>query len=136
MTSTRKHKPRRAWQAYWLLGITVYVLTIASGLDPDVPRVPAITDFVVAAICFAGLFGYAFRRRVLNAAIWKAVFVGTVIWDPVYLFLLLPEPPGEQPGSLTLLVGGVISVAMLLKYFGLCLYAFGSADIWGRAGAA
>jgi hypothetical protein len=130
-------KRRRWWQAYFVL---VFVLTAVGLVLPlsldDFPEM-VWWEWVYVPIYLiqvAGLYGFAFWRRIGIPRIWQYAFVASLayaIWD---LFGIATETSGAELFVVFTIAGLVVLEApMLLALF---LYGFRCTDLWRPANEA
>jgi hypothetical protein len=115
---------RFVWKVYAFAALAVQVVAMVL----EVPRLTTTdgVDYLITLVGTAGLFGFAYRRRILRLALWKVWSLLFPLWDVFMGAWLYPRQNG-----------GVIQwgyfVAMLLflpEYFGLLRYAYGSTELW------
>ncbi len=123
---------RIGWKLYFLLLATGIPLSLLGdglawmqGLD--------LIDVGVTATGLAGLFGYAFRRRLASLAFWRRWLPVQIGWD--MLLVLVFEPLGlaqQTPGSeISSGFEWTIAAALVLPfYLALFRYGFRSPEIW------
>jgi hypothetical protein len=115
---------RFVWKVYAFAVAAVQVVAMVL----ELPRLtaPDAVDYAVTLVGTVGLFGFAYRRRILRLPLWKVWSILFPLWDIFMGAWLYPRQ-----------YGGVIQsgyfVAMLLflpEYFGLLRYAYGSSELW------
>jgi len=84
-----------------------------------------------------GLFGYAYKRRILKPDFWKYYFFVTVVWQFPYGFYFfkneveLIEFMNQNP--IAAIIIAVICFGICLPaYIAIYLYGFRSKDLWDR----
>jgi hypothetical protein len=123
---------RIGWKIYlWATTglIVASVLWIIEAIRPL-----GFLDLGLTVPSYAGLWGYAYRRRVLTRGFWTLLLPVRICWD--FAFQLVFEPSGlgylpvEMPTTFIL----VLSFVMLTPlYLGLALYAMRSPEIWAAS---
>ncbi|MFD4820346.1 hypothetical protein [Peribacillus butanolivorans] len=86
-------------------------------------------DFVISIITWIGLFGYITKTSILTPLVWKFVFVGSLLWDIIFSFMIKDynsdKKAEELPDSISKLLTGITLVVCLGPlYYGLFKYAF------------
>ena len=120
---------RRVLKLY--LGLSL-VLGAARALDASLPTFNFVGLGVVAFSC-AGLFGYAFRRRVGRPWLWALWLPVHVAWTMTAELVLVPRDlvlVWGGPGRLTAFGHLYAQLFELPLYAALYLYAFRSPEIW------
>lgn len=83
-------------------------------------------DLALTAVALAGILGFAYRRRLVGADLWKAIAVVFPAWNFVYQFHL-------EGGSLALVGSWLpIHVMLLPGYVSLFLYGYRSEALWEK----
>ncbi|PLT35922.1 hypothetical protein [Bacillus sp. V5-8f] len=85
-------------------------------------------DFFISIFTWIGLFGYVTDTQILTPAVWKAVFIGALIWDisfTVFFNKLYQEETEGIPVHVQKMISA-ISLVILIgpMYYGLFHYAF------------
>jgi hypothetical protein len=114
---------RRIWRVYafFLTGSLLLSYAYAGATDP---RPVLVLDVAFSVIGISGLFGFAYRKRVLHPHVWMAAAVLLPIWDALINFVLY-RPQDADPAS--------VSVSLLLlvpQYLALWRYGHSSPDVW------
>ncbi len=84
-------------------------------------------DFVMSIITWIGLFGYVTDIQILTPIVWKAVFVGGLLWDVTFSFLFKDWPSEMNDIPLffrNILVAITLVILLGPLYYGLYQYAF------------
>jgi hypothetical protein len=115
---------RFVWKVYAFAAAAVQLVAMVLEL-PRLTPTDAV-DYAITLIGTVGLFGFAYRRRVLGLPLWRVWSILFPLWDIFMGAWLYPRQNG-----------GVIQsgyfVAMLLflpEYFALLRYAYGSPELW------
>ncbi len=115
---------RFVWKVYAFAAAAVQVVAMVLEF-PRLTTTDAV-DYVITLVGTVGLFGFAYRRRILWLPLWKAWSLLFPLWDVLMGVWLYPRQNG-----------GVIQwgyfVAMLLflpEYLGLLRYGCASPELW------
>lgn len=115
---------RFVWKVYAFAAAAVQAVAMVL----EFPRLTATdaVDYAITLVGTVGLFGFAFRRRILSPPLWKVWSILFPLWDLFMGAWLYPRQNGGimQPGYF---------VAMLLflpEYLGLLRYAYASPELW------
>ena len=120
---------RTAWKAYALAVLVLQVIGLVAGL-PKMDSVDAV-DFGMTAVGVVGLFGFAFRRRLLTRGIWMAWSIVLPLWDAAMGLWIYPSQAAQdKPGWTTAYF--MAMVLFLPEYLALIWYAYRSHEIWSR----
>lgn len=123
---SRPESRRFVWKVYAFAAAAVQAVAMVL----EFPRLTATdgVDYVITLVGTVGLFGFAYRRRMLWLPLWKVWSVLFPLWDLLMGAWIYPRQNG-----------GVIQsgyfVAMLLflpEYLALLRYAYGSPELWHR----
>jgi len=94
-------------------------------------RVWEFLDLVIFAASMAGLYAFAWNRRMLSAEFWKSFFISFVIWNIYYLYFVpLPEKVSEATDMSQAVHVTVNSIPFIPLYIALYRYAFRRDFIW------
>jgi hypothetical protein len=90
-------------------------------------------DLPLSLIGVFGLFGYAFKKQIINAFAWKVYFVIIVFWD-IFAFLACPRQPLIVEVNLGVQIISLIFVVCfaLPYYLAIYLYGYKSMTIWNK----
>jgi hypothetical protein len=119
------HWAARGWKVYCVvLGVTL-ALIYAVVLTANFRRLH-IVDLAITWASFAGLYGYAFQKRVAWRSVWRVQCFLLPAWDLFFNFYLSPKDLG---------VAGMVEVLMLMlffvpEYWALWAYGYRSPRIW------
>lgn len=129
---------RRGWTVYlWIIAPLTAVSLAYLWLTGN-PRLLDLADLLSIVAGLAGLYGYAYRKRIGDVRFWRAFAPGVVVWDLVLNSVLVPAGLAYQhPDVLNqsqgeLVLGLVINLPI---YVALFLYAYRSADLWAGESA-
>ena len=124
---------RLLWKLYsWLIALAYALVFLAEGVRWM--QALDVVDTGATAVGLAGLFAYAYRRRLASTAFWKGWLPLQVGWD--LLVLLQLEPLGlmyqfAETDPSSAVADTIIGILLLLPlYFALFRYAFRSPEIW------
>lgn len=100
---------------------TIYTVVLASAF-----RLVHLLDLTITLAGLAGLWGYAFRKRLLSASFWRVQSLLFPIWEIVMNFVFSRVPAGRA---------GYVEVLTLMSFFvpeywALWKYGYRSPDIW------
>jgi hypothetical protein len=128
---------RRSWKAYaWFLAA---VATAALFVIPfSTPLPVALVDAAVTAVCVAGVFAFAYRRRLLTERFWRVWFPSLLAWDLIYNFGFVAPRVGAEFGALLGFAAGAALILaglpiVLPAYVALYRYGFATRELWTRA---
>lgn len=124
------------WKIYfWFLVMVVgafFGASLVQGLDAV-----KIIDFVISLISLAGLFGFAYRRKIGVSLLWKVWLPVIVAWDAWTNFLWNGLSGFHGLAWLDVIVVGAVFDAIFAgEYIALYLYGFRSEEIWRKANSA
>ena len=127
LPSSRAATSRGGWKAYALfLGVLTLVNYGYCGATDYQPVL--VVDVALTVLGLSGVFGFAYRRPLLNRRFWVAWAVVMPLWDLLVNLRLYPANPPDAAAALS-------SMTLLLPaYVALWRYAHGSPDIWEPAG--
>ena len=104
------------WKIYFLyIGVVFLLLTFPFQAE----TVSEWLDLALMVPSLVGLFGYAFKRRILFPQIWKLYFILLLFWDFYYHFVIvLPQESNWDASAL------IFIVTLLPLYIALFNYGF------------
>jgi hypothetical protein len=122
---------KRGWRVYfWLVGLFLVIALVAEIVEPaDDPFVDTV-DYLTSGFSLAGLFGYAYSRRILSQTIWRIWLPIAVVWD---LALLVRQ---VTKGNLASDLVTFFAIALLWAivavpvYVAIYRYGYRSPDLW------
>jgi len=96
------------------------------------PVIEILIDVFVYIFVLAGLFGYAYRRRILSRAVWRLTIPIALIYDIQSLITLDID---DIENTTEFIIFSLVSFAIFApltfaQYLGLFKYAYRSVDIW------
>jgi hypothetical protein len=115
---------RLTWKVYAVAVSAVQV----TGFVLELPRMnlTEALDYVVTLVGTIGLFGFAFRRRLLRRPVWKLWAVLLPLWDTVMGIWVYPAQ-----GSGRVQEGYFIAMLLFVpQYLALLRYGYSSYEIW------
>ncbi len=140
VSDIRGAHPKLRFSVFWKIYVVVLALLVALAPAVVLSTDPTVFDWIdlpASALLIVGLFGFAFRRRVLSQAFWRGAFFALLAWSVLYNFVISRLVELGQRGIPAPLWNMVAGIAILLPaYVGLYLYAFGSEDFWQEAPSA
>lgn len=78
------------WKAYFF--IIIILAAISTPFYAKTLRFCEILDISLMIIALIGLFGFAWKKQLLNKEFWKVFFVGWITWTLAYHYVIpLPE---------------------------------------------
>ena len=117
---------------FWISLILFGVLSI----DIYFLREAQINDYInlpLSLIGFVGLFGYVYKRAILNVTIWKIIFFTIIVGEIFYIFFLQEAQPTTDINVGVKVVIIVFLFCLSLPYYvALYLYGFKSNNIWNK----
>jgi hypothetical protein len=128
----RKLLDRFLWKGYFIALSLMQLQGIVKGITP---RFWDIFDLVLSSFFMIGLFGYAWRKRIFNKAIWQGSFLINIVWSIIYLFIVRVGIKSAD-GTIELMSDPwVISISIVLmfpSFISLYFYGFKSNKIWTK----
>jgi hypothetical protein len=121
-----------AFKAYFWFFLTLLVLTHAQVFAGKIAPYDMM-DLPFSLMALAGLFGYAYRRRIAHPRFWMIYFFVQIGWD---LFYISSKPFAlPDSGSLTEFNISLFFSCLLVApfYMGLYNYAFRSTGLWNQS---
>jgi hypothetical protein len=121
---------RTVWKIYALALVTLQVVGLVMG-PPKMDATRAL-DYCMSVFGIVGLFGYAYRRRVLTRKFWMLWGIFLPLWD---LMMGVWVYPSQQSGPQRETVAAylVLMVFVIPDYVALLRYGYRSPDIWSQA---
>ena len=114
-------KTRTGWKIYFLLMCVllavIKVQTLSLGLS-----IESCIDTVISMSALAGLYGYAYQKKIMNRLLWKIIWVLVMLW-----FVLTLATMQNNVHLLSIIIGAIIIAP---KYIALYLYGFRSDELW------
>jgi hypothetical protein len=115
------------WKIYfWVLTVLLVVLYVLTLSSSDV-AVYYYLDVPVSVLGLVGLYGYAFKKRLVHANFWKVWFIIVVLWDIFFNLVLPARALIEMQDIIVLVICGAIIIP---EYVALYLYGFRSRALW------
>jgi hypothetical protein len=126
------------WKYYFWAVLALDVISFVMPLERRVWEMAEIGFFLVALL---GLFGYCWKKQMLNRLFWQVFFVAFLCWIPLY-FIVLPRyfnilPPlpsqtglGKTSPAMIFTLAAVTIMVHVPLFAALFLYAFKRGDIW------
>lgn len=118
-------KPK-LWKIYFIL---ILILSVPTYFLQGFYRIWEIIDFIVFLIAMMGLFGFAWRKKLISKLFWQIFFSVQLVWNFYYLYFLpLPQKVFEimenVNGSSQFAVATLTFVIFSPLIIALYLYAF------------
>jgi hypothetical protein len=121
--------PRTAWKAYAYAIVALQLLGLYSGLA-EIDGVQAL-DFAVTGVGVVGLFGFAYRRPILERWFWKPWSVLNPAWDIAMGLWVYPRQEREPvPGAM--LAYFLFMLLIVPQYVALVRYGYFSPEVWRK----
>lgn len=117
----------------WKILFVFSILMQISGITKIPLRFYDIFDFFFSSFCLIGLFGFAWRKRILIKSIWQVTAFLYVFWTFVYAFIFIPSQklPDGSIGQINILWVNIVSLILFLPWFiSLFLYGYKSIEVW------
>ena len=115
---------RFVWKVYAFAAAAVQAVAMVLEL-PRLTTTDAV-DYFITLIGTVGLFGFAYRRRILWLPLWKVWSILFPLWDVFMGAWLFPRQNGGAIQS-----GYFVAMLLFLpEYFGLLRYAQSSPELW------
>ena len=134
ITSDHWIQPHSTWKVYFWFALMLTLLGYSVSLvDPDEGgfQRPDIVDLLSDTLGIAGVFGFAFSKRLIRALFWKICFPPLLCWD---LYRLVVEFPLElfvdAFDPFVVVATGALVLFGVPFYVALYLYAYSSAGLW------
>jgi hypothetical protein len=140
----KRPKMTKAWKTYFYLMIIVMGIEFYMRFQVSMQFERHFSarnqlEFVLSIISFIGLYGYIYKKKIINKGFWAALFVLIVayqVWDAYqnYQFshalnTILPTKTDIIKESTDILVDYIVPLPF---FIGLFLYGFKSAAIWNE----
>jgi hypothetical protein len=122
---------RFAYKVYaWLLTIAFGYSSIETFISNQMKTYDYI-DLPFTIFGLVGLFGFVYKRAILNPFIWRLAFIVIIFWDAVYSIFLYDYQTDTDLG-LGFKLGAVFFITVVLApyYVALYLYGYRSEGIW------
>jgi len=117
---------RQGWKIYCIAVaialVVIYVAVLTAAFRPV-----HLVDLALTLLSFAGLYGYAFRRRILWPGFWRIQCFLFPAWEIAMNFYFSHNAAGIS-GSIALFV---LILFFVPEYWALWRYGYRSPEIWG-----
>ena len=120
------------WKIYFFFITLISILGVVSiYFDPNfgIFEIFSIITVVPATI---GLFGYVFRKKILNPKFWNIFFFSYLSWSILYIFVSKADQQAGMSNNeyiITIIIGTTISIP---AYLALFYYGRASCNIWRK----
>jgi hypothetical protein len=127
----------RSWKAYaWFLAAVATAALFVIPLSASLPL--ALVDAAATAVSVAGVFAFAYRRRLLTERFWRVWLPSLLAWDLIYNFGFIAPRVGAEFGALVGFAAGAGLILaglpiVLPAYVALFRYGFAARELWARA---
>ena len=108
------------WKVYFWLVALLWVISITD-ITWQVLSLRDAINIPLSWIALVGVFGYAYRRKLISQNFWKFCFFLIVGWDVLYFSALTEFTKGQM---------GILLVLGLPQYIALYLYGLRSTPLW------
>jgi len=116
----------KLWKGYFFLMCLFFIL-IFFGLIYK-PKLVGIVEELFNLITLVALYGFCFKRLLVQRMFWKIMFFSAVLFEIVYVML----EPVSAPSLNVMVVAYVVALILTVPvYIAMYLYAFKRNDIWG-----
>lgn len=122
----------RWWKLYFYfaLVLTACSTTVSLWDDDEIRRLWWEWIYIPLYVLQAtALFGFAYCRRILNAAFWQAIFATTAAYEIWNVYAMVQSFPSLSASTLIITLALGYSVVVPL-WFGTFLYAFRCPELW------
>jgi hypothetical protein len=125
----RKETSKMGWKIYfWVI---LALLVAAYAIDPTYFNFFDYLDIPVSFISVAGLFGYAYKKRIVHYDFWKIWLIVLIGWDIVYNYFLAGWIKIEEAPMSSVLIDNMWGLSIFIpEYIALYLYGFRSKRLW------
>jgi len=120
------------WKIYaWFLAIVLaaaYGAIIWEGLE-----VRDAIDIPISLIAVIGVFGYAYKRRIVSEDLWRVWFFVIIGWDIFNSLVLEDFTEFDEFTAIEISIGIIFVLILIIpEYIALFLYGFKSETLWRR----
>ena len=124
------------WKIYFWVLFLLLIIAYAMILTTS-PTFWDILDPIVSFVALAGVFAYAYKKKIFSANFWKTWFVVIIIWDLTYNIVLTEYLGVAQDIGSSLEEGTpidhILSILIIIpEYIALYLLGVKSPDIWNK----
>ena len=123
---------KTGWKVFFWVLLVMEALSLGTMMvDSEQPLFEILIELLVYPLILAGLFGYAFNRRILVRRLWIGLIPIALCYDFYWIFesdwgLESSADPWLELG----LALSLVVPLLVFQYLGLVNYAFRSPDIW------
>ncbi|MCU7920517.1 MAG: hypothetical protein KZQ95_19500 [Candidatus Thiodiazotropha sp. (ex Epidulcina cf. delphinae)] len=120
------------WKIYFFVLLLLYAIYVAAAiLYPEVMRLEIVDyiDLGFAMLALLGVFGYAFKKAVLNQSVWKVYLLFIILWD-ISFTVLRDEWIGGEDLMYEILSLVIMALILIPQYVAIFRYGFRSKQLW------
>jgi hypothetical protein len=115
----------RAWKLYCLV-LAAFLAFMYAVVFSGAFRPMLLADFFITLVSLAGLYGFAFQKRLGWRAFWRVQCFAFPAWDLLFNFVLSPSNKESEVRATAL----VLMLFFVPEYWALWKYASGSQGLW------
>ena len=127
-------RKKTGWKImFWCYLIVEVMSVIGMFFSEDDTVFDIVGDIVVYSFVLAGIFAFAYNKKIAVSALWKLVLLVLFVWD-CYVFssLFKDDTFADINTFVTIGLCGVVAIIAFFEYFALYQYAFQSKEIWSK----
>ncbi len=123
----------RWWKIFfWVFLLCQLWAAISAATDYEELTWQDPIDLVIYGFVCAGIFGFAYQKKIFTPLVWRALIVITLLWETIFIGtevydLLITE---EDAWIFLVIVLVVFSPLIFLQYLALYKFAFQSSHLW------
>jgi hypothetical protein len=121
--------PFRGWKIYCLV-LAAFLALMYAVVFAGAFRPMLLADFAITLVSLAGLYGFAFQKRLGWRAFWRVQCFAFPVWDLLFNVALSPSSREAAVRATSL----VLMLLFVPEYWALWKYAFKSAGLWDFRG--
>jgi len=120
------------WKIYFFFITLLSILGFAAlYFDPDF-GIAEIFSIILGVPATTGLFGYTFRKKILDSKFWNIFFFGYIIWSVIYMFVSKINQQASMTDNeyiISMIIGWGLSIP---AYLALFFYGRSSCSVWQK----
>ena len=120
------------WKIYFWVLLLFYLLGAVAAVwfldDTHVEEVDYL-DFCFAMLALVGVFGFTYKKVILNFNVWRVYLPFVILWDISYS-VLRDEWVGGEKLVLEIVALGLMLLVLIPQYIAIYLYGFHSRQLW------
>lgn len=125
----KKQRSRTGWKIYFWFVATLLALKYISFFFLDESFYQYFTR-PIPIVPLAGLYGYAYQKRIIGAIFWKIWLFLILILEVVYHITAGRKILSQHDIVLAIMLRSVLFLIMVPEYIALYFYAFKSRELW------